>query len=110
MAATQPLNDLSTGLLWRGNALGLSSMLIWSLAFPAAEVLLKSWDPMTLTVARFAISILFLIPVWIMIDGWQAVRNAPHIGRNRLASAALIRLARLPAASALSPNRAITGR
>lgn len=79
MAATQPLNDLSTGFLWRGNALGLSSMLIWSLAFPAAEVLLKSWDPMTLTVARFAISILFLIPVWIMIDGWQAVRNAPWV-------------------------------
>jgi drug/metabolite transporter (DMT)-like permease len=54
-------------------------MLIWSLAFPAAELLLVNWDPMALTVTRFVISVLFLIPIWIMLEGWDTVRKAPWL-------------------------------
>ncbi|MGR3837003.1 MAG: DMT family transporter [Cognatishimia sp.] len=79
MAVVHSVSDLNTNVLLRGNALGLSSMLIWSLAFPAADLLLVNWDAMALTVTRFAISVLFLIPIWIMLEGWDAVRKAPWL-------------------------------
>ena len=79
MAVVHSVSDLNTNVLLRGNALGLSSMLIWSLAFPAADLLLVNWDPMALTVTRFVISVLFLIPIWIMLEGWDAVRKAPWL-------------------------------
>ena len=79
MAVVHSVSDLNTNVLLRGNALGLSSMLIWSLAFPAADLLLVNWDPMALTVTRFVISVLFLIPIWIMLEGWDTVRKAPWL-------------------------------
>lgn len=79
MAVAHHHHEISSDLLLRGNALGLSSMLVWSLSFPAADLLLRTWDPMALTLVRFALSIVFLIPVWIMIDGWRTVRNAPWL-------------------------------
>ncbi|QTN34481.1 DMT family transporter [Cognatishimia activa] len=79
MAVAHHHYELSPALMLRGNALGLSSMLIWSMAFPAADLLLKSWDPMALTLFRFVLSVLFLIPIWIMIEGWQKVRSAPWL-------------------------------
>ena len=79
MAVVHSVSDLNTNVLLRGNALGLSSMLIWSLAFPAADLLLVNWGPMALTVTRFVISVLFLIPIWIMLEGWDTVRKAPWL-------------------------------
>ena len=79
MAVVHSVSDLNTNVLMRGNTLGLSSMLIWSLSFPAADLLLVNWDPMALTVTRFVISVLFLIPIWIMLEGWDAVRKAPWL-------------------------------
>ncbi|MCH2248822.1 MAG: DMT family transporter [Cognatishimia sp.] len=79
MAVTHHHHGLTTSPMLRGNALGLSSMLIWSMAFPAADLLLHSWDPMALTLFRFVMSVLFLIPIWIMIEGWHKVRSAPWL-------------------------------
>lgn len=79
MAITHHHHGLTTSPMLRGNALGLSSMLIWSMAFPAADLLLHSWDPMALTLFRFVMSVLFLIPIWIMIEGWHKVRRAPWL-------------------------------
>ena len=79
MAVTHHHHGLTTSPMLRGNVLGLSSMLIWSMAFPAADLLLHSWDPMALTLFRFVMSVLFLIPIWIMIERWHKVRRAPWL-------------------------------
>lgn len=68
-----------TGQLLRGNTLGLFSMLIFSMSYLAADILLRTWEPMTLTATRFCLSVLFLVPLWIMIDGWDKVRRAPWL-------------------------------
>ena len=75
---TNPVMTPTDGL-WRGNMLALSSMLIWSLSFPAADQLLATWDPMAMTLMRFVLSTFFLIPVWIAYEGWQTVRHAPWL-------------------------------
>lgn len=79
MAVTQPSFDQMPSTLWRGNALGLTAMMIWAMSFPAADALLMTWDPMALIVTRFVMSMLFLIPIWIMLEGWEAVRSAPWL-------------------------------
>ncbi len=59
-----------------GNALGVGAMLAWAVGFPAAEVLLQSWDPLALITVRFALAVGMLIPIWILLDGFQAVMTA----------------------------------
>ena len=52
-----------------GNALGIGSMVTWAAGFPAAEILLDSWDPLALVVARTALALAVLWPVWLWLDG-----------------------------------------
>ncbi len=59
-----------------GNALAIVSMLLWATAFPVAEVLLADWDPLFLITARFAIVMAFLIPLWVLAEGWRTVVHA----------------------------------
>jgi len=62
--------------LFVGNWLAIFSMVIWAAGFPAAELLLDTWHPLTLTLARLAMSMAFLIPLWWMIEGPNAVLRA----------------------------------
>ena len=59
-----------------GNALGMASMFAWAAGFPAAEILLDTWPPLTLITARFVMAVGLLIPVWILLDGRSAVFGA----------------------------------
>jgi len=59
-----------------GNAFGVASMLTWAAGFPAAEILLESWPPLTLITARFMIAVAILVPVWLLVDGRAAVFGA----------------------------------
>lgn len=59
-----------------GNGLAVASMLTWAAGFPAAEVLLQSWPPVSLLVARLALAVVFLIPIWLLIDGPARVLRA----------------------------------
>ncbi|MEL7099165.1 MAG: DMT family transporter [Pseudomonadota bacterium] len=59
-----------------GNALAVGSMLLWAAGFPAAEVLLGSYDPLTLITMRLAMAMLVLLPIWALVDGTRAMRNA----------------------------------
>ncbi len=59
-----------------GNAFGVASMLTWAAGFPAAEMLLESWPPLTLITARFVIAVAILLPIWILLDGRAAVFGA----------------------------------
>ena len=66
-----------------GNALAVASMLAWSAGFPAAEILLQSWDPLALIAARLAGAVAMLLPIWLLLDGPRAVMGA-HWGRGLL--------------------------
>ncbi|MCC5972773.1 MAG: DMT family transporter [Rubellimicrobium sp.] len=59
-----------------GNVLAIASMMVWAAGFPAAEVLLLTWDPVAVVLARFASAMAFLIPIWFMLEGGQALRGA----------------------------------
>ncbi len=58
------------------NMVCMLSMLTWAAGFPAAEMLLDTWNPLALIAARFAIAVTFLVPVWAMIEGPEAVLRA----------------------------------
>ncbi len=59
-----------------GNLMGVGSMVFWAAGFPAAEVLLDTWDPLALIFARFVMAMLILLPVWLLVDGGAVLRNA----------------------------------
>lgn len=59
-----------------GNGLAVASMLTWAAGFPAAEVLLQSWPPVALLAARLALAVVFMVPLWLLIDGPRRVLNA----------------------------------
>ena len=59
-----------------GNLMCVASMFVWAAGFPAAEVLLDTWHPVALTAARMLLAVLLLLPLWIVLDGWQAVLTA----------------------------------
>ncbi len=59
-----------------GNSLAIASMLIWAAGFPAAELLLQSWPPVALLTARLALAIVFMVPIWVLIDGPARVLRA----------------------------------
>ena len=55
------------------------AMIMWSLGFPAAEVLLESWGAISLLFIRLLLGVLLLIAIWILVDGWQRVVRTPWI-------------------------------
>lgn len=57
-----------------GNLMGILSMLVWAAGFPAAEMLLEVWDPVVVVTARFLSALAILLPLWIALDGWGALR------------------------------------
>ncbi len=59
-----------------GNSLAIASMLTWAAGFPAAELLLQSWPPVALLTARLALAIVFMVPIWVLIDGPTRVLRA----------------------------------
>lgn len=59
-----------------GNGLAVASMLTWAAGFPAAEVLLQTWPPVALLVARLALAVAVMLPLWFVIDGQSRVMRA----------------------------------
>ncbi len=59
-----------------GNGLAVASMLAWSAGFPAADILLQSWPPVALLVARLVLAVAVMLPIWLLIDGPVRVLNA----------------------------------
>jgi len=52
-------------------------MVMWSIAFPASEVMLETWGALALIVARMLIAICVLTVLWIWADGLSHVLVAP---------------------------------
>lgn len=59
-----------------GNALAVGSMVLWAAGFPAAEVLLETWHPVTLMLARLLTALALLLPLWLLVDGAEVIRRA----------------------------------
>lgn len=59
-----------------GNALAVGAMVLWAAGFPAAEVLLDQWHPVTLIMLRLLMALAVLLPLWALIDGLGALRHA----------------------------------
>ncbi len=60
-----------------GNILAILSTLVWSAGFPAADALLRHYNPLPIVFLRFAIASVALIIVWLALRGPRAVFNAP---------------------------------
>lgn len=52
-------------------------MVLFALGFPAADVLLASWGTIALSAVRIVLCVALLIPLWVVMDGWFALRSAP---------------------------------
>ncbi|MAI19138.1 MAG: hypothetical protein CBC71_09645 [Rhodobacteraceae bacterium TMED111] len=60
-----------------GNSLALISIFLFAAGFPAAEVLLEVWHPITLMFFRLILAIVTLVILWIFMEGLSQVLNAP---------------------------------
>lgn len=62
------------------NLICMASMLIWAAALPAAEVLIRAdpapLPPVILNAARMLVAAIFLLPIWWLVEGTQAVLQA----------------------------------
>ena len=56
-----------------GNLLGVASMVTWAAAFPVADILLQTWSALALIFARLVIAVAFLMPVWMLTDGYHTI-------------------------------------
>lgn len=59
-----------------GNGLAIASMMAWAAGFPAAEILLESWHPITLMMLRLIMALAVLLPLWMVVDGPMALVRA----------------------------------
>lgn len=50
---------------------------LFATGFPAAEMLLKTWGPISLITARIVLACAMLAPLWLIVDGWSRVAGAP---------------------------------
>ena len=53
-----------------------AAMMIWSFAFPIAEVLIETWGTVAVVFVRLLIGVLFLLLLWLWRDGVDTLRRA----------------------------------
>lgn len=59
-----------------GNMFGMAAMMTWAAGFPAAEVLLQNWPPLTIITARLALALAALYPLWLLVEGPRKIVQA----------------------------------
>lgn len=57
--------------LLTANLICMVSLLIWASSLPAADLIIPLLLPEQLNALRMALAGLFLLPVWVMVEGWQ---------------------------------------
>ena len=62
-----------------GNTLALISIFLFSAGFPAAEVLLDIWHPITLMFFRLILAVSTLVLFWALTEGISSVWQAPWL-------------------------------
>lgn len=63
----------------RGNATCVIAVVFFAAGFPAAEILLQSWGPISLIAVRCVLACVLLLPLWLMADGWHRLAGAPWL-------------------------------
>lgn len=71
MTDTTSLRPARSGLT--GNILGAVSMMVWAAGFPAADLIMQSWDPVTAVTGRVTFATLPLVLLWLILEpqGWR---------------------------------------
>ena len=69
----------SSNSLIAGNSLALISIFLFAAGFPAAEVLLEVWHPITLMFCRLILAVATLVTLWIFMEGLTQVLHAPWL-------------------------------
>ncbi len=69
----------SINSLIAGNSLALISIFFFAAGFPAAEVLLEVWHPITLMFLRLILAVITLFTLWIFMEGLTQVLHAPWL-------------------------------
>jgi drug/metabolite transporter (DMT)-like permease len=70
---------ISSNRLVTGNALAFIAIFLFAAGFPAAEVLLEIWHPITLMFFRLLLAVLTLVIMWILLEGLPSVIKAPWL-------------------------------
>lgn len=60
----------------KNNGIGVLAIVLFAAGFPAADLLLVSWDPVALMAIRLVLTVALLAPIWILLDGPKAVFHA----------------------------------
>jgi drug/metabolite transporter (DMT)-like permease len=58
-----------------GNAYATLSMVAWAAGFPAAELLLDTWDPLAMVLGRFLMAMALILPLWWLTGGHARSRE-----------------------------------
>ncbi len=61
----------SSGTALTANLICMLSMLIWAAGLPAAELVIRLLLPEQLNALRMGLAALFLLPVWVLAEGWS---------------------------------------
>ena len=69
----------SSNQLVAGNSLALISIFLFAAGFPAAEVLLDIWHPITVMFFRLILAVSTLVMVWALVEGVSSVLKAPWL-------------------------------
>jgi drug/metabolite transporter (DMT)-like permease len=69
----------SSNRLVAGNSLALISIFLFAVGFPAAEVLLDIWHPITVMFLRLILAVSTLVMVWALVEGVSSVLKAPWL-------------------------------
>lgn len=61
----------SSGAALTANLLCMLSMLIWAAGLPAADLVIPLLLPEQLNALRMGLAALFLLPLWLLVEGWR---------------------------------------
>lgn len=63
--------ETASGSALTANLLCMLSMLIWASGLPAAELIIPLLLPEQLNALRMGLAALFLLPIWLLAEGWR---------------------------------------
>ena len=73
------ISSVSSNRLVTGNALAFIAIFLFAAGFPAAEVLLEIWHPITLMFFRLLLAVSTLVIIWILLEGLPSILKAPWL-------------------------------
>jgi drug/metabolite transporter (DMT)-like permease len=59
------------------NLLCVASMMVWALGLASGDLLTPHVPPLALAALRGGLAALFILPIWLAVEGWAPVRDAP---------------------------------